>query len=266
MTSSAARQRRSPWAAARSSSRLGSRRVAATRSPRVRSCSVSFRPNPRDAPVMSQVFMSSMARRDGPRMNDRPRAAVTGSGCGTAPARVRRGGRRGAPLRPGGGPGARASAIGQRAGAAAGARTGWPAVRPDEPAGGPYGGRGGVPARGPRGRRGRRRAREVGRDAVRGDRELRVGYAEDLGTALFEAAGARVVPVPMSTPEQLRAVRDRRLDAAWCWEPEVPATSIPRSLGASVPWWCSPRAIRPSPSASTRWRSRADRWPWCPGR
>lgn len=66
------------------------------------------------------------------------------------------------------------------------------------------------------------RARAVGREAVHGTRELRIGYAEDLGTALFEAAGLRVVPVPMSTPEQLEAVLDRRLDAGWCWEPQVP--------------------------------------------
>ncbi|GAA4835208.1 hypothetical protein GCM10023201_24550 [Actinomycetospora corticicola] len=52
---------------------------------------------------------------------------------------------------------------------------------------------------------------------------LRVGYAEDLGTELFcRAAGVRVVPVPMTTPEQVSAILERRLDAGWCWEPELP--------------------------------------------
>nr|WP_281376506.1 LysR substrate-binding domain-containing protein [Actinomycetospora corticicola] len=36
------------------------------------------------------------------------------------------------------------------------------------------------------------------------------------------AAGVRVVPVPMTTPEQVSAILERRLDAGWCWEPELP--------------------------------------------
>lgn len=67
------------------------------------------------------------------------------------------------------------------------------------------------------------RALATGRQAVAGARELRVGYAEDLGTELFtRAPGVRVVPVPLTTPEQLAAIAERRLDAGWCWEPDVP--------------------------------------------
>ncbi len=66
------------------------------------------------------------------------------------------------------------------------------------------------------------RALATGRQAAAGQRELRVGYAEDLGTELFSrVAGTRVVPVPMTTPEQLAAILERRLDAGWCWEPEL---------------------------------------------
>ncbi|MCD2197176.1 LysR family substrate-binding domain-containing protein [Actinomycetospora endophytica] len=66
------------------------------------------------------------------------------------------------------------------------------------------------------------------RDAATGHAELRVGYAEDLGTDLFTRAAAavppvHVVPVPMSSPEQLTALVEGRLDAGWAWEPELSA-------------------------------------------
>jgi DNA-binding transcriptional LysR family regulator len=72
------------------------------------------------------------------------------------------------------------------------------------------------------------RARVTARRAgAAGPTEVRVGYAEDLGTDLFARAAAadppvRVVPVPLSSPEQLAAVVDGRLDAGWVWEPELP--------------------------------------------
>jgi DNA-binding transcriptional LysR family regulator len=73
-----------------------------------------------------------------------------------------------------------------------------------------------------------RHAREVARRTTApGPAELRVGYAEDLGTDLFVRAAAAdppllVVPVPMSSPEQVVAVVEGRLDAGWVWQPEVP--------------------------------------------
>jgi DNA-binding transcriptional LysR family regulator len=73
-----------------------------------------------------------------------------------------------------------------------------------------------------------RHARDVARRATAsGPAELHVGYAEDLGTDLFARAAAadppiRVVPVPMTSPEQLVAVAEGRLDAGWVWEPELP--------------------------------------------
>lgn len=73
------------------------------------------------------------------------------------------------------------------------------------------------------------RAREVGRRAVQGlDGELRVGYAEDMGSRLFQLAvpallermaAVEVVPVPMRTPEQLTELREQRLDLAFGWSP-----------------------------------------------
>ncbi len=72
------------------------------------------------------------------------------------------------------------------------------------------------------------RARDVARRAGPDDPAgVRVGYAEDLGTDLFARAAAadppvRVVPVPLSSPEQLAAVVEGRLDAGWVWEPALP--------------------------------------------
>jgi DNA-binding transcriptional LysR family regulator len=73
------------------------------------------------------------------------------------------------------------------------------------------------------------RAREVGRRAAAGlGGRLRVGYADDLGPRLFQLAvpalaeqlpGVQVVPVAMSTPEQLAELRERRLDLAFGWAP-----------------------------------------------
>lgn len=70
-----------------------------------------------------------------------------------------------------------------------------------------------------------RRAREVGRRAVQGlDGELRVGYAQDIGPRLFQLAvpalvarigAVQVVPVPMTTPDQLSELREQRLDLAF---------------------------------------------------
>lgn len=74
-----------------------------------------------------------------------------------------------------------------------------------------------------------RRAREVGRRAVRGlGRELRVGYAQDMGPRLFQLAvpaltarlgAVEVRPVPMPTREQLIELREQRLDLAFGWSP-----------------------------------------------
>ncbi len=67
------------------------------------------------------------------------------------------------------------------------------------------------------------------RTAAAGGGEVRVGYAEDLGTRLFELAAPRLahrdppvrpVPVPMGTREQLRALAARRLDVGHTWQPE----------------------------------------------
>ncbi|TYP90520.1 LysR family transcriptional regulator [Blastococcus xanthinilyticus] len=71
------------------------------------------------------------------------------------------------------------------------------------------------------------RARDVGRRAAQGlGRELRVGYAEDLGPRLFQLTGpalagerVHVTPVPMRTPEQLAELREQRLDLAFGWAP-----------------------------------------------
>jgi DNA-binding transcriptional LysR family regulator len=68
------------------------------------------------------------------------------------------------------------------------------------------------------------------RTAAAGGGEVRVGYAEDLGTRLFELAAPRLahrdppvrpLPVPMGTREQLRALAARRLDVGHTWQPEL---------------------------------------------
>src|SRR5258708_16341531 len=61
VASSDAPQRSSPYCAFRSSRTCTLRRVAATRSPRASSFSVSVRPKPEEAPVMNQVFGSVSA-------------------------------------------------------------------------------------------------------------------------------------------------------------------------------------------------------------
>jgi DNA-binding transcriptional LysR family regulator len=76
-----------------------------------------------------------------------------------------------------------------------------------------------------------RRAAQVGRRAATaGGGQVRVGYAEDLDPGLFaqvaERLGARVPPVTlvpeaMSSPAQLDAVTEQRLDVGWGWQPEV---------------------------------------------
>jgi DNA-binding transcriptional LysR family regulator len=76
-------------------------------------------------------------------------------------------------------------------------------------------------------------ALEVGRDAAQGHTgELRVGYAEDIGPRLLQLAvpllshrtpPVRVRPRPMSTPDQLAALADHRLDAAFGWHPDLTA-------------------------------------------
>ncbi|MEJ2867850.1 LysR family transcriptional regulator [Actinomycetospora sp. OC33-EN08] len=106
------------------------------------------------------------------------------------------------------------------------------------------------------------RALAAGRRAAGGVRELRVGYAEDLGTELFtRATGVRVVPVPMSTPEQLTAIADRRLDAGWCWEPELPpeldAEVVGREAAMIVLTADDPAATGPVDPASLVGRSLA---------
>lgn len=73
------------------------------------------------------------------------------------------------------------------------------------------------------------RARDVGRRAVQGlDREVRVGYAQDMGPRLFQLAvpalvarlgAVEVVPAPMPTREQLTELREQRLDLAFGWSP-----------------------------------------------
>jgi DNA-binding transcriptional LysR family regulator len=70
-----------------------------------------------------------------------------------------------------------------------------------------------------------RHAMDVGRRAARGEEgALRVGYAEDLTPRLIQGvapllAPVRVTPVPMTTPEQLAAVTEHRLDLAFGWTP-----------------------------------------------
>jgi DNA-binding transcriptional LysR family regulator len=60
--------------------------------------------------------------------------------------------------------------------------------------------------------------------------ELRVGYAGDLGARLIQHtvprlsqldAPVRVQPVPMTTPQQLLALNERRLDLAFGWTPDL---------------------------------------------
>ncbi|GAA4793793.1 LysR family transcriptional regulator [Actinomycetospora chlora] len=77
-----------------------------------------------------------------------------------------------------------------------------------------------------------RRAGEVARRAAAaGGGEVRVGYAEDLGSRLFELAAPRLarrdppvhpVPVPLGTREQLRAIVERRLPVGHVWQPALP--------------------------------------------
>jgi DNA-binding transcriptional LysR family regulator len=76
-----------------------------------------------------------------------------------------------------------------------------------------------------------RHALEVGRLAAQGHAgEVRFGYAEDLGSRLIQLAvprlrrrapSVRVQPQPMTTPEQLAALTDRRLDLGFGWTPEL---------------------------------------------
>ncbi|WP_329521334.1 LysR family transcriptional regulator [Spirillospora sp. NBC_01491] len=69
-------------------------------------------------------------------------------------------------------------------------------------------------------------ALEVGRRAAHGHAgEVRVGYAEDIGPRLFQLAvprapSVRVLPRPMTTPDQLAALAEHRLDLAFGWEPD----------------------------------------------
>jgi DNA-binding transcriptional LysR family regulator len=77
------------------------------------------------------------------------------------------------------------------------------------------------------------RALEVGRDAAEGNAgQIRVGYAEDIGPRLLQLAVPRLAhrtpsvsvrPRPMSTPDQLAALADHRLDAAFGWHPGLTA-------------------------------------------
>jgi DNA-binding transcriptional LysR family regulator len=76
-----------------------------------------------------------------------------------------------------------------------------------------------------------RHALEVGRRAARGETSpLRIGYAEDLSPRLIQlitprlaahAPSVRVTPVPMSTPDQLTALLEHRLDLAFGWTPDL---------------------------------------------
>jgi DNA-binding transcriptional LysR family regulator len=76
-----------------------------------------------------------------------------------------------------------------------------------------------------------RHALEVGRLAAQGHAgELRFGYAEDLGSRLIQLAvprlrrrapSIRVQPQPMTTPDQLVALTERRLDLGLGWAPEL---------------------------------------------
>lgn len=77
-----------------------------------------------------------------------------------------------------------------------------------------------------------RRALDVGRRAATGAvDELRLGYAEDLGPRLFQLAvpalharfpEVRLAPRPMTTPDQLSELSERRLDIGFCWTAEHP--------------------------------------------
>jgi DNA-binding transcriptional LysR family regulator len=76
-----------------------------------------------------------------------------------------------------------------------------------------------------------RHALEVGRRAARGETSrLRIGYAEDLTPRLIQlitprlaahAPPVRVTPVPMTTPDQLTALVEHRLDLAFGWTPDL---------------------------------------------
>jgi DNA-binding transcriptional LysR family regulator len=76
-----------------------------------------------------------------------------------------------------------------------------------------------------------RHALDVGRRASQGHtNQLRVGYAEDLDPRLIQLAApqlgirapsVRVTPQPMTTPDQLNALAERRLDLAFGWTPNL---------------------------------------------
>jgi DNA-binding transcriptional LysR family regulator len=74
-------------------------------------------------------------------------------------------------------------------------------------------------------------ARDVGRRAALGDtHQLRIGYAEDIGPRLIQLAArhlrirapsVRIAPQPMTTPDQLAALAEHRLDIAFGWTPDL---------------------------------------------
>ena len=87
-----------------------------------------------------------------------------------------------------------------------------------------------------------RHAVDVGRRAARGETSrLRIGYAEDLTPRLIQLVAprlaartpsVRVTPVPMTTPAQLTALVEHRLDIAFGWTqdlaPELAALRVAR--------------------------------------
>ncbi|MGP4028304.1 LysR family transcriptional regulator [Actinomadura sp. 3N407] len=71
-----------------------------------------------------------------------------------------------------------------------------------------------------------RHALDVGRRSARGGMEIRVGYADDLGPRLFglavpRAPSIKVTPRPMTTPEQIAALSEHRLDLGLGWTPDL---------------------------------------------
>jgi DNA-binding transcriptional LysR family regulator len=76
-------------------------------------------------------------------------------------------------------------------------------------------------------------ARDVGRQAALGlAGEVRVGYAEDIDPQVVRLAApklaartppVRVAPRPMTTPDQVAALLERRIDAGLGWCPDLPA-------------------------------------------
>jgi DNA-binding transcriptional LysR family regulator len=96
-----------------------------------------------------------------------------------------------------------------------------------------------------------RHALEVGRDAAqRHAGEIQVGYAEDIGPRLLQLAvprlghrtpPVRVRPRPMTTPDQVAALTEQRLDAAFGWNPgltpelhSLPVVRTPLLVALSV--------------------------------